>query len=122
MTRAANRWDITVENGQRMRTQFLIAAWASCPRARPTHFEGIDSFKGESYHTSRWPKEISRFYRQARRHYRHGRDGGPDDPDYRQGGRAPDGFPAHTNYCAPLRNGLVAETQRRFKETYDRDP
>src|ERR1700692_4514799 len=54
---SANRWDVQLESGQRMRTQFLVAAVGILSARYIPPFEGIDSFEGESYHTSRWPKE-----------------------------------------------------------------
>src|ERR1051325_395229 len=53
----ANRWDIHLESGQRARAQFLIAAVGLLSARYTPPFEGIDSFQGESFHTSRWPKE-----------------------------------------------------------------
>src|SRR5499427_7716017 len=54
----SNRWEVNLESGQRMRTQFLVAAVGILSARYMPPFEGIDAFKGESYHTSRWPKEM----------------------------------------------------------------
>ena len=53
----ANRWEVRLESGQRMRAQFVIAAVGILSARNIPPFEGVDSFKGESFHTSRWPKE-----------------------------------------------------------------
>ena len=54
----ANRWDVTDrKRPARARAISDRARWVSCPRVTCPPFEGIDSFKGESFHTSRWPKE-----------------------------------------------------------------
>ena len=53
----ANRWDVQLESGQRARAQFLVAAVGILSARYTPPFPGVDSFKGESYHTSRWPKE-----------------------------------------------------------------
>ncbi len=112
-------WEIQINNGQRMRAQFLIAAVGILSAHYTPPFEGVDSFKGASYHTGRWPKE-------------------PVDLTGKRVaviGTGPTAvqliteiakevghlmvFQRTPNYCAPLRNGPVSsETQRRFKETY----
>ena len=50
-------WDVMLENGARFRSRFLITAIG--PLSAPTlpRIEGVDSFKGEAYHTARWPHE-----------------------------------------------------------------
>src|SRR5262245_11588868 len=53
----ANRWEIELESGQRARAQFLVAAAGILSARYIPPFAGIESFKGESYHTGRWPKE-----------------------------------------------------------------
>ena len=50
-------WEVQIENGQRARAQFLIGAVGILSATYMPPFEGIDSFEGESFHTSRWPKE-----------------------------------------------------------------
>ena len=57
----ANRWDIQLENGERARAQFLVAATGLLSARYTPPFEGIDTFRGESFHTSRWPKEAVDF-------------------------------------------------------------
>src|SRR4029077_3276906 len=53
----ADRWEVRLESGQQMRAQFLIAAVGILSARNIPPFEGADSFKGKSFHTSRWPKE-----------------------------------------------------------------
>ncbi|MBV9460624.1 MAG: NAD(P)/FAD-dependent oxidoreductase, partial [Bradyrhizobium sp.] len=50
-------WTVTLEGGCRFSTRFLITAIG--PLSTPTlpRIEGRDEFKGESFHTARWPKE-----------------------------------------------------------------
>ena len=50
-------WEIALENGSKYRTRFLIAGIG--PVSHPTMpiIEGIASFQGPSFHTSRWPHE-----------------------------------------------------------------
>ena len=53
----AHQWEVQIEGGQRARAQFLIGAVGILSANYTPPFEGIDDFKGESFHTSRWPKE-----------------------------------------------------------------
>jgi cation diffusion facilitator CzcD-associated flavoprotein CzcO len=57
---ATRSWKLTLEDGSCYRSRFLVTALG--PLSAPTmpNYEGIDSFTGESYQTSRWPKgEVS---------------------------------------------------------------
>jgi cation diffusion facilitator CzcD-associated flavoprotein CzcO len=48
-------WDLTLEDGSRYSTRFLVTAIG--PLSTPTmpRIEGVESFKGEAYHTAQWP-------------------------------------------------------------------
>src|SRR5689334_23080714 len=50
----ANRWEVQLESGQRMLCHFLVAAVGILSARYVPPFEGIESFRGLSYHTSRW--------------------------------------------------------------------
>ncbi len=112
----ANRWDVRLENGQRMRAQLLIAAVGILSARYIPPFEGIDSFKGESYHTSRWLQGQGRLHRQTG-----GKVIGTGATAVQliliiagEVGHLTV-FQRTPNGCAPLRNSLVSEeTQRRF--------
>jgi cation diffusion facilitator CzcD-associated flavoprotein CzcO len=54
---AARRWDITLEDGRCFAARFMITAIG--PLSAPTMpaIPGVDSFKGPSFHTARWPHE-----------------------------------------------------------------
>ena len=53
----AQAWDVTLESGETFRARFLITAIGPLSAPVMPRIEGIDSFKGESYHTARWPHE-----------------------------------------------------------------
>jgi cation diffusion facilitator CzcD-associated flavoprotein CzcO len=115
----ANQWEIQLENGQRMRAQFLIAAVGILSARYVPPFEGIDTFKGESYHTSRWPREHTDFTGKRVAVIGTGATAVQLIPIVAQQARHLTVFQRTPNYCAPLRNGPVSEeTQRRFKATY----
>jgi cation diffusion facilitator CzcD-associated flavoprotein CzcO len=116
---SANCWDIRTNDGGRTRARFLIAAVGILSAQYTPDFAGIDSFKGESFHTARWPHK---------------------DPDFagKRVGVIGTGatavqliteiakevghltvFQRTPNYCAPLRNGLIdPETQKEIKASY----
>ena len=54
---AARLWDVTLEDGSRCRARFLITAIG--PLSAPTMpvIPGVESFRGQSFHTARWPHE-----------------------------------------------------------------
>src|SRR5476649_268473 len=56
---AGRFWTVTLEDGSTYTTRYLITAIG--PLSAPTMptIPGIDSFKGQSCHTARWPKEVS---------------------------------------------------------------
>nr|WP_249137213.1 NAD(P)/FAD-dependent oxidoreductase [Bradyrhizobium tropiciagri] len=53
----ARNWQVTLESGARHSCRFLITAIG--PLSTPTlpRVAGIDDFKGQSFHTARWPKQ-----------------------------------------------------------------
>jgi cation diffusion facilitator CzcD-associated flavoprotein CzcO len=115
----ANRWAVQLENGQRMRAQYLVAAVGILSARFIPPFEGIDSFKGESYHTSRWPKEKVDFTGKRVGVIGTGATAVQLIPIVAKEAAHLTVFQRTPNYCAPLRNSLVSEeTQRRFKATY----
>ena len=54
---ASNRWNIETEDGHRARAQFLISAVGILSAHQMPNIPGVASFKGESFHTARWPHQ-----------------------------------------------------------------
>jgi len=115
----ANKWQVGLDNGQRMRAQFLVAAVGILSARYVPPFEGIDDFNGESYHTSRWPKEKVDFTGKRVGVIGTGATAVQMIPIIAQEVGHLTVFQRTPNYCAPLRNSFVSEeSQRRFKATY----
>jgi cation diffusion facilitator CzcD-associated flavoprotein CzcO len=53
----ARRWDITLEDGRRYSTRFLLTAIGILSAPTMPNLPGISAFKGQSCHTHAWPKE-----------------------------------------------------------------
>src|SRR5215475_122059 len=115
----ANRWEIELESGQRARAQFVVAAVGILSSRYTPPFAGIESFTGESFHTSRWPKEPVDLRGKREAVIGTGATGVQLIPIIAKEVGQLTVFQRTPNYGAPLRNSLVApETQRRFKATY----
>jgi cation diffusion facilitator CzcD-associated flavoprotein CzcO len=112
-------WEVTLESGQRAHAQFLVAAVGILSARYMPPFKGIDSFKGESYHTSRWPKEKVDFTGKRVACIGTGATAVQLIPHVAKEAGHLTVFQRTANYCAPLRNGLVSpETQKKWKDNY----
>lgn len=49
-------WDITLQDGNIYRSRFLITGIGLLSQPTLPRIDGIESFEGQSFHTSRWPK------------------------------------------------------------------
>ncbi len=54
---SAQRWDIATDRGDRVSAQFCIMATGCLSAAKEPEIDGIDSFRGPTFHTGRWPHE-----------------------------------------------------------------
>src|SRR3981189_2922927 len=50
-------WDVTLEDGRRYSTRFLITAIGVLSAPTMPRIAGVETFKGQSCHTANWPKE-----------------------------------------------------------------
>lgn len=54
---ATQSWTIKTDKGEETRAQFLICATGALFIANKPDYPGIDEFKGDCFHTGRWPHE-----------------------------------------------------------------
>lgn len=52
-----NRWEVTTDKGEHWTAQFLIEGVGLLSSTNYPNFPGTEKFKGETYHTARWPHE-----------------------------------------------------------------
>ena len=115
----ANQWEVQVEGGQRARAQFLIGAVGILSAKYTPPFEGMDDFKGQSFHTSRWPKEKVDFSGKRVGVIGTGATAVQLIPIVAKEVDHLTVFQRTPNYCAPLRNAEVnPETQAAWKANY----
>ena len=116
---ATRSWTITLEDGSRYSTRFLITAIG--PLSTPTlpRIEGVDSFKGQSFHTARWPKEPVDFAGKRVAVIGTGATGVQTIQTIASEVGHLTVFQRTPNWCAPLHNGKIdAETQVKIKAGY----
>lgn len=54
---AANRWLLGLDDGSQASCTFLISAVGPLSATRMPDIPGVESFEGESFHSSRWPRD-----------------------------------------------------------------
>ena len=55
---ASGRWIVTTDRGDKMRARFVLLANGILTTPKLARIEGMQTFKGESFHTSRWDYNI----------------------------------------------------------------
>jgi cation diffusion facilitator CzcD-associated flavoprotein CzcO len=116
---AANAWEVDFEDGRRARARFLITAIG--PLSAPTMpvIEGIDSFRGEAWHTGLWPHEAVSFAGKRVAVIGTGASGVQAITEIAKTVGHLTVFQRTPNWCAPLRNSRIdAETMGKIRATY----
>jgi cation diffusion facilitator CzcD-associated flavoprotein CzcO len=112
-------WDVTLEDGSRYSTRFLITAIG--PLSAPTmpRIEGVETFQGQSYHTARWPHEPVSFAGKRVAVIGTGATGVQTIQEVAKTVGHLTVFQRTPNWCAPLHNGKITEEeQARIKADY----
>src|SRR3984885_8172430 len=55
---ASRRWIVSTDRGDKMRARFVVLANGILTTPKLARIEGMETFKGESFHTSRWNYHI----------------------------------------------------------------
>jgi len=116
---AANQWEIESANGRQARARFLITAIG--PLSAPTMptIPGVESFRGEAYHTGLWPHEPVNFVGKRVGIIGTGATAVQAITEIAKTVGHLTVFQRTPNWCAPLHNSPIdAATQARIKATY----
>lgn len=115
----SNLWNIETQDGHRAQAQFLIAAVGILSAHHFPDIPGIDSFKGESFHTSRWPQEGIDFSEKRVGIIGTGATAVQLVPELAKQVKHLTVFQRSPNWCLPLRNSEIdAATQSEIKANY----
>ena len=115
----AGEWDIEREDGRRARARFLITAIG--PLSAPTMptIPGVETFRGEAYHTGLWPHEPVSFVGKRVAVIGTGATAVQAITEIAKTVGHLTVFQRTPNWCAPLHNSPIdAATQARIKATY----
>ncbi len=115
----ARGWDVTLEDGSRFRTRFLITAIG--PLSAPTlpRIPGVESFTGKSFHTARWPHEAVEFAGKRVAVIGTGATGVQTIQTIAGSVGHLTVFQRTPNWCTPLHNSPIdADTQAKIKAGY----
>src|ERR1700761_283990 len=118
-------WEVTLEDGSRARARFLITAIG--PLSAPTmpRVDGVESFKGQSFHTARWPHEPVSFEGKRVAVIGTGATGVQTIQEVAKTAGTLTVFQRTPNWCAPLLNSRIsaeemAEIRAGYKEMFQR--
>ncbi len=112
-------WVVTLEDGSRFRSRFLITAIG--PLSAPTmpRIDGVDTFRGDSFHTARWPHEPVSFEGKRVAVIGTGATGVQTIQEVAKTAEHLTVFQRTPNWCAPLLNSKIdAETMAKIKAGY----
>ena len=115
----ARHWAVTLEDGSRFLSRFLVTAIG--PLSAPTmpSTEGVDTFKGQSFHTARWPHEPVSFEGKRVAVIGTGATGVQTIQEVVKTAGHLTVFQRTPNWCAPLHNSKIdGETMARIKADY----
>ncbi len=110
------RWHVTSETGRLAHARFVIAAVGLLSASYVPDIPGVDRFRGESFHTARWPREPIEFSGKRVGVIGTGSTGVQLIPEVAKECASLSVFQRTPNYCVPLRNSPIDADQRRELE------
>jgi cyclohexanone monooxygenase len=115
----ANRWTIRTDDGREYTAPFCVMA-TGCLSCRNTpDFKGLDTYRGDSYHTGDWPEEGASFRRKRVGVIGTGSSAVQSIPLIAEEAEQLFVFQRTANYSVPAQNKpLAPEVQQRVKADY----
>ena len=114
-----NCWEVRTGDGGRARARFLITAVGVLSAHYVPDFPGIESFKGASFHTAKWPHESPNLSGKRVGVIGTGATAVQLITEIAKEVGHLTVFQRTPNYCAPLRNGPIdPATQKKIKASY----
>lgn len=112
-------WQVETEGGESAAARFLITAVGPLSAPTPPALEGIESFRGDAYHTARWPHEPVNFSGKRVGVIGTGATGVQVIQEVAKQAAHLTVFQRTPNWCAPLNNSAIDRaTQSKIKATY----
>jgi cyclohexanone monooxygenase len=103
----SRRWTVRTENGSVATAKYVIGAVGSLSATNLPSIEGSETFRGKSYHTSRWPHEGVDFTAKRVGVIGTGASAVQAIPVIAQQAKQLTVFQRTPNFCVPARNGKV---------------
>ena len=115
----ARSWKVILDGGNSCTTRVLITAVGILSQPTLPAIEGMDSFKGSAFHTSRWPKEQPELKGQNVAVIGTGASGVQVIQELAKDVGHLTVFQRRPNWCAPLRNGKIdSDEMQDIKASY----
>ena len=117
---ATNAWNVRTADGRQVRARHVIAAVGILSATHTPDFPGMDGFRGQSFHTARWPRTPIDFKGKRVGVIGTGSTGVQLVPIIARECAHLDVFQRTPNYCMPLRNRPIdAERMRQIRANHD---
>ena len=115
----ARSWTVILDGGDSYTTRVLITAVGILSQPTLPSIEGMDSFKGSAFHTSRWPKEQPELKGQNVAVIGTGASGVQAIQELAKDVGHLTVFQRRPNWCTPLRNGkITSDEMQDIKASY----
>ncbi len=105
------RWELTLEDGRRYSTRFFVTAIGILSAPTMPNIPGVGAFKGQSCHTHCWPKEGVDFAGKRVGIIGTGATAVQTIQEIAKTVGHLTVFQRTPNWCAPLHNGTISETE-----------
>ena len=121
----SNEWQVEVEDGFRVRCRFLVTAIGILSKPLIPDFDGMEDFKGPSFHTAQWPHEEVVFTGKRVGVIGTGATAVQLIQEVAKTADHLTVFQRSPNWCAPLHNGPIepaemADIRSRYDEIFER--